>query len=260
MPFDELLKILLLPIVQAAFLGLGAFVFSAIVGAVMRGLGVDTLRLPGLAGFRWSSAAATLALLVGLTAAVAVGFEDARGLALMLGGLLVRLGTAGACVFLALWAMRTRETLAEEQGSAERARTLGDRWKFLAVGAAAGLIVVMGAGGIVWGAVLLMVFAYVLTHMSGEPARVMRDRLRDIAAGIDLRARLRAGDTLRLEGEEFTVSMLPGFVQTRLQPEGGTARRFDNHQLLLALPAPDTHTHDDQPAPVGPLVIDESAQ
>ena len=83
--------------------------------------------------------------------------------------------------------------------------------------------------------VLLVVLGVLGLFSAGEPAKRARELLQDLVAGIDLRARLHAGQELELQGERLRLLAAPGLLGTSVD-RAGASLRLRNTALLGRLP------------------------
>jgi hypothetical protein len=204
-----------------------------VVGGVVRGLGLDDVALPGLPRFRWSLAAGALTFLLAVCSVVGVYAGGAQDVVDDATELLVRVGAAGCCLFVGAWASVAREGVGEREGR-RGATPVANPLLGVAIGAVAALAALVGAGGAVLlvGGVLLLL-GVVALH-GGEFGEVLRDALRDIAAGIELRARAAPGTEVRVDGRVLAIAARSGLLGTRL----GDGQERNNRHVLAGLAVP----------------------
>lgn len=234
MTLDNLLQLLNHPFVLVMGGGVLALVLALWAGAAVKGLGLDELRVPGLPQWRWSRftrAVLFLAIFLPLAGGAWGLLADA---AVALAGLVVRLASAVACVGVSLWVQRAREEGVQDQDRAERQRIEKQRELVLAIGGGAALVALVGAGGAVVIVGLALVALIAVLIAGGEPGRRLSLLLADLAAGVELRSRLRAGDSVEIDGVRHDLPLSPGLVQTRVEGAAG-AERVRNVELLERL-------------------------
>lgn len=218
---------------------LGAIVLPPTAGlvvlGVVRGLGVDAVALPGLPHLRWSVAAGVLTFLLGVCAVVALLAGGAQDVVADVAGLLVRMGAAGCCLFVGAWASAAQEAVAE---CADRRNTsppsAPNRTLGLAIAGLAALAALVGAGGAVLLVAAALLVLGVVALGGGELGDLLRDLLRDIAAGIELRQRATAGTVVHVDGRDVTIAARPGLLSTHVS----SGPPLENRHLLAALEKP----------------------
>lgn len=223
------------PMLQLSLGVLLCSLLSLAVGLQLRRSSLDDLKIPGLPAFRWSRLASLFTLLfclLLLTPLVLGGISD---LLLVAGQLLARLGAAMGCLLVAAWVARVRGSLAEELPRAEQQEALRQQlWVWTAGGLAAVATLVSSGSALVLLVMLGMLLVFGL-FSAGEPAKRARELLQDLVAGIDLRARLHAGQELDLQGERLRLLAAPGLLGTSLD-RAGASLRLRNTVLLGRLP------------------------
>ncbi|MES2640698.1 MAG: hypothetical protein V4850_14480 [Myxococcota bacterium] len=221
----------LLPILAAIVLPPAG---GLVVGGVVRGLGLDDVALPGLPRFRWSLAAGAWTFLLAVCAVVGVYAGGAQDVVDDAVELLVRVGAAGCCLFVGAWASVAREGVSDRESRRGATAGVTNPLLGLAIGGVAALVVLVGAGGAVLlvGGVLV-VLGVVALH-GGEFGEVLRDALRDIAAGIELRARAAPGTEVHVDGRVSMIAARSGLLSTRL----GDGQERNNRHVLAGLAVP----------------------
>lgn len=202
-----------------------------------RRLGLDAIPLPGLRTWRWSRLVGSLVTWLAALGLLQLAVPGLGGAGAIL-ELLARLGLAGASVLLGSWLGHARVVMSEDADRASRESAEASRWPLLALGAGGALLALAGSATSLL--VLLGVAAFLALLMSDTaPARAMGGMLRDLAAGVELRARLKPGAPVRLDGGDQVVATRPGLLTTWLSTATGARSARGNAALLAVLTAPD---------------------
>lgn len=216
---------------------LSALLISLLVGLLVSAqaqrLGQDAIPLPGLPAWRWSRLAGALGTwlcALGLLQLAVPGLTGAGAVLELVG----RVGLAAASLLLGAWLGQARVVLAEDGDRASREAAEAHRWPALAVGASGALLALSGGHTallLVLGVALLL--GLLLTDSA--PARALAGLLRDLAAGVELRARLRPGSALGAGPAGPTVSRRPGLLTTWIEDPSTGPRARANAALLDSL-------------------------
>lgn len=233
MPVETLLRLLgsqpaqiLLALLIAALIGL-------LVGAQTRRLGVDATPLPGLPAWRWSRLAGALATWLAALGLLQLAVPGLSGAGALL-ELISRVGLAAASLLLGAWLGQARVVMAEESDRATREAAEATRWPALAVGAGGALLALAGGHTALLVVLGVAVLLGVLLTDSAL-ARALAGLLRDLAAGVELRARLKPGSPVRLEQADLLVSRRPGLLSTWVEGPATGSNARGNAALLEAL-------------------------
>lgn len=229
-PFD--LALPYLPILAAILIPPGA---GLLMLGLVRALGLDAVEIPGLPAARASWLAGLFTLLVASCGVLAQWMLGAADVAEAAAVFVLRGGAAAGCVWIGAWWARAQEGESRRESAAEaaklKAQIASDRRYALGLSALAALVVLAGGQAalmLVGGAAAL---AWVLVMGRTGFAPVLRDILRDIAAGIELRERLGALAEVEVSGRVVTVRQT-GLLSSTLR-DGG---ELPNRLLLAALP------------------------
>ena len=229
---DLLLALATHPAVLALGAVAGVLFVAALARAQVAQLGLDEIPLPGISRFRWSALVGGLVLWGLAGVALSLWFPAALPAGLL--GLLARVGASAGVLWVASWAVKAREEAARDLDREAIQAVERQRGAIILVGAAGAVLAFLGAGGGLLLLAVLLLGGWALLQGSGPATERLVQALRTLAAGVEVRQRLRAGSQKLLRDGQ-PIELLEASHPLCAQVMVGGSRRRMGHSEVLAL-------------------------